>query len=196
MAGLRASAFPAPMARQAEVLEGMARKMAEALAKPEGPAGLAMALKQGREALWAGAEELSSGALAPGEAVSVCRALCRMGEDMALAALDMENLGVFPDRFMLRLAGLLRDLTGGISLAFKERPGLAQRRLAAAKAASLEIQMIFRRARASAFEDAQAVKSLKMREIYRRLSDAGMAADKAIEASAWILAENGRIRAH
>ncbi|HVA66808.1 MAG TPA: hypothetical protein VNK24_07780 [Elusimicrobiota bacterium] len=194
MALTRAMTAPAPVAEEARRAAAMAQRLCAALAAPDGDAGLKDFLAQGRAALESLDGQISRSGPAGEDWISVSRAFCRAGEELALAAGDMDRWGVGPERFILRLAKLLAETLLTASEALASCGPTAQSRLAEAKAVGLELQAVFRRARGEALESPAVVDSLKLREVFRRLSEAGAAADKAVEALAWILAGGGRER--
>jgi len=192
MALTRAMTAPAPVAEESRRAAAMAQRLCAALTAPEGDAGLNNFLAQGRAALESLGGELARDGSAGEDWILVSRAFCRVGEQLALAAGDMGHWGVGPERFILRLAKLLAETLADASEALASSGPAVQARLAEAKARSLELQAVFRRARGEALESPAVVEGLKLREVFRRLSEAGAAADKAVEALAWIFAEGGR----
>jgi len=194
MALTRVMAAPAPVAEEARLLAAMTERLCAALAAADGDAGLKDFLSRGRAALESLDGELIRSGSAQEDWILVSRAFCRAGEEVALAAGDMGNWGVDPERFILRMAKLLAEALLAASEALSSSGPAAQSRLAEAKARSLEVQAVFRRARGEALESPAVVEGLKLREVFRRLSEAGAAADKAVEALAWILADGGRGR--
>ena len=192
MALTRAMSAPASVAEEARLAAAMASRLCAALSSSEPDAGLKSFLEKGRAELARLSEDAARSGAAGEDWIAVSRALCRAGEDLALAFGDMGHWGVEPERFILRLVKLLQEMLDGAAAALASSGASAQSGLTGAKGRGLELQAVFRRARGAALDSEKAVEGLKLREVFRRLSDAGAAADKAIEGLAWILAEGGR----
>ena len=99
---------------------------------------------------------------------------------------EMEILGVQPNDFLRRIVSLLQDAAGEIHLAMlrlKENPGVASEHASRAKALENRVEQVYREAVAQLFsgpEDVQHVmKMLKLREIYRHLSNCADRGDAA-----------------
>jgi uncharacterized protein len=99
---------------------------------------------------------------------------------------EMRILKVVPTPFMGQIASLLRDAAREISLAvqrLKEHPGVATDHAQRAKALENRVEDVYREAIADLFngpEDIQhIVQMLKMREVYRHLSNAADRGDEA-----------------
>lgn len=107
---------------------------------------------------------------------------------------EMRILKVEPTPFMGRIASLLRDAAGEISLAvqrLREHPGVATDHAQRAKALENRVEDVYREAIADLFngpEDIQhIVQMLKMREVYRHLSNAADRGDEAANVIADII---------
>ena len=99
---------------------------------------------------------------------------------------EMEILGVEPNDFLRRMVSLLQDAAGEIHLAMlrlKNNPGVASEHASRAKALENRVEQVYREAVAQLFsgpEDVQHVmKMLKLREIYRHLSNCADRGDAA-----------------
>ena len=99
---------------------------------------------------------------------------------------EMEILGVEPNDFLRRIVSLLQDAAGEIHLAMlrlKDNPGVASEHASRAKALENRVEQVYREAVAQLFsgpEDVQHVmKMLKLREIYRHLSNCADRGDAA-----------------
>ncbi len=192
MALTRAMSVPAPVAEEARIVAAMASRLCAALASAETEPGLKSFLEKGRAELARLSEDAARDGAVGEDWISVSGALCRAGEDLALAFGDMGNWAVEPEGGILRLAELLREMLERMAAALASSGASAQSGLAEAKGKGLELQAVFRRARGAALDSGKAVEGLKLCEVFRRFSDASAAADKAIERLAWILAEGGR----
>ncbi len=99
---------------------------------------------------------------------------------------EMQILEVEPNDFLRRMVSLLQDAAGEIHLAMlrlKENPGVASEHASRAKALENRVERIYREAVADLFsgpEDIQHVMGmLKLREIYRHLSNCADRGDEA-----------------
>jgi len=99
---------------------------------------------------------------------------------------EMEILKVEPTPYMQRIASLLKDATYEIYLAtqrLKKHPAVAIDHAQRAKALENRVEAVYREAIADLFEKAQdvhhVVEMLKMREVYRHLSNAADRGDEA-----------------
>jgi uncharacterized protein len=100
--------------------------------------------------------------------------------------IEMEILKVEPTPFMQRMASLLRDAAFELSMAadrLGEHPGVSNDHAQRAKALENRVEEVYREALADLFsgvEDIQhVVKMLKLREVYRHLSNAADRGDEA-----------------
>jgi predicted phosphate transport protein (TIGR00153 family) len=99
---------------------------------------------------------------------------------------EIELLRVKPTPFMEQIAALLRDAGAEILLAvdrLQDHPGVASEHAQRAKALENKIEGIYREALAELFSGAEDIKHvmkiLKMREVYRHLSNAADRGDEA-----------------
>src|SRR5512136_3391376 len=99
---------------------------------------------------------------------------------------EMEILKVKPTPFMQRIASLLRDAAYELSMAavqLDEHPGVANDHAQRAKALENRVEEVYREALADLFSGAEdvrhLVKMLKLREVYRHLSNAADRGDEA-----------------
>lgn len=99
---------------------------------------------------------------------------------------EMEILKVGPTSFMFRMASLLRDAAYEISMAvdrLQDHPAVSNDHAQRAKALENRVEDVYREAIADLFagaEDIQhVVKMLKLREVYRHLSNAADRGDEA-----------------
>jgi len=99
---------------------------------------------------------------------------------------EMEILKVEPTPYMRRIASLLRDAAFEIHLGvqrLKDHPGVASDHAQRAKALENRVEQVYREALASLFSGPQdvehIVEMLKMREVYRHLSNAADRGDEA-----------------
>ncbi len=99
---------------------------------------------------------------------------------------EMEILKVEPTPYSLRMAALLRDAAYELLLAMdclEEHPRVANEHAQRAKALENRVEAVYREALADLFSEvedvAQVVKMLKMREVYRHLSNAADRGDEA-----------------
>lgn len=107
--------------------------------------------------------------------------------DYAYSTVDeMQVLHVSTNSYMQRMVSLLLDAAGEVHLAmqrFKDHPGVATDHAERAKALENQVESVYREALAALFEgpaEAQhIVEMLKLREIYRHLSNAADRLDEA-----------------
>ncbi len=107
--------------------------------------------------------------------------------DYAYSTVDeMEILKVQPNPYLLRMASLLRDAADEIRLAMlrlKDHPGVASDHAVRAKTLENRMESVYREALAALFQGPQdvehIVEMLKLREIYRHLSNAADRGDEA-----------------
>jgi hypothetical protein len=99
---------------------------------------------------------------------------------------EMEVLKVAPTSFMIRMASLLRDAAYELSMAvdrLQDHPGVSNDHAQRAKALENRVEDVYREAIADLFSGAEdiqhVVKMLKMREVYRHLSNAADRGDEA-----------------
>ena len=99
---------------------------------------------------------------------------------------EMEVLDVEPNDFLRRIVSLLQDAATEIHLAMlrlKENPGVATEHASRAKALENRVERVYREAIADLFsgpDDVQHVmKTLKLRELYRHLSNCADRGDEA-----------------
>ena len=99
---------------------------------------------------------------------------------------EMEILKVEPTPFMQRMASLLRDAAYELSMAVNrldEHPGVSNDHAQRAKALENRVEDVYREALADLFSGAEdiqhVVKMLKLREVYRHLSNASDRGDEA-----------------
>src|SRR5574338_649127 len=99
---------------------------------------------------------------------------------------EMEVLKVKPTPFMQRIASLLRDAAAELLQAvdrLEEHPGVANEHAQRAKALENRVEDVYREALADLFSNVvdieHVVKMLKMREVYRHLSNAADRGDEA-----------------
>ena len=99
---------------------------------------------------------------------------------------EMELLKVKPTSYMERIASLLRDSANEILMAvdrLQDHPGVASEHAQRAKALENKVEAIYREALAELFSGAEDIKHvmkiLKMREVYRHLSNAADRGDEA-----------------
>jgi predicted phosphate transport protein (TIGR00153 family) len=99
---------------------------------------------------------------------------------------EMEVLKVAPTTFMIRMASLLRDAAYELSMAvdrLQDHPGVSNDHAQRAKALENRVEDVYREAIADLFSGAEdiqhVVKMLKMREVYRHLSNAADRGDEA-----------------
>jgi predicted phosphate transport protein (TIGR00153 family) len=101
---------------------------------------------------------------------------------------------VQPTEYMIRICSLLRDATFEIFSAIErivDHPGVAQEHARRAKALENQVESVYREALADMFKETDDVKQLvnmlKMREIYRHLSNAADRGDEAANVVADII---------
>lgn len=99
---------------------------------------------------------------------------------------EMEILKVEPTSFMVRMASLLRDAAYELSMAvdrLQDHPGVSNDHAQRAKALENRVEDVYREAIADLFSGAEdiqhVVKMLKMREVYRHMSNAADRGDEA-----------------
>jgi len=99
---------------------------------------------------------------------------------------EMEILRVEPTPYMQRMASLLRDAAYELLMAvnrLEEHPGVANDHAQRAKALENRVEDVYREALADLFSGAEdikhVVKMLKLREVYRHLSNAADRGDEA-----------------
>jgi predicted phosphate transport protein (TIGR00153 family) len=99
---------------------------------------------------------------------------------------EMEILKVKPTPFMVQMASLLRDAAHELSMAaerLEEHPAVASDHAQRAKALENRVEDVYREALADLFSGAEDIKHvvnmLKMREVYRHLSNAADRGDEA-----------------
>ncbi len=99
---------------------------------------------------------------------------------------EMEILKVEPTPYMQRMASLLRDAAYELSMAtdrLEEHPGVSNDHAQRAKALENRVEEVYREALADLFSGAEdiahVVKMLKLREVYRHLSNASDRGDEA-----------------
>src|SRR5512142_3177984 len=99
---------------------------------------------------------------------------------------EMEILKVGPTPYMLRMASLLRDAAYELSMAvhcLQEHPAVSSDHAQRAKALENRVEDVYREAVADLFSGAEdiehVVKMLKMREVYRHMSNAADRGDEA-----------------
>ena len=99
---------------------------------------------------------------------------------------EMEILKVEPTSFMQRMASLLRDAAYELSMAvdrLQDHPGVSNDHAQRAKALENRVEDVYREAIADLFSGAEdiqhVVKMLKLREVYRHLSNAADRGDEA-----------------
>jgi uncharacterized protein len=100
--------------------------------------------------------------------------------------IEMQVLKVEPTSFMLRMASLLRDAAYELFMAvdcFEDHKGVAGEHAKRAKALENQVEGIYREALADLFSGAEdiahVVKMLKLREVYRHMSNAADRGDEA-----------------
>ena len=99
---------------------------------------------------------------------------------------EMVTLGVQPNPYLIRMVSLLRDATEEINRSvqhLKERPSVANDHAVRAKALENRVEAVYREAIAALFSGPRdvehVVEMLKLREIYRHLSNAADRGDEA-----------------
>jgi predicted phosphate transport protein (TIGR00153 family) len=107
---------------------------------------------------------------------------------------EMEILKVEPTEYMQKMAALLRDAAYELSMAvdrLENHPGVANDHAQRAKALENRVEEVYREALADLFsggEDIQhVIKMLKLREVYRHLSNAADRGDEAANVIADII---------
>jgi uncharacterized protein len=111
---------------------------------------------------------------------------------------EMELLKVKPTVYMERIASLLRDSANEILMAvdrLSDHPGVASEHAQRAKALENKVEAIYREALAELFSGAEDIKHvmkiLKLREVYRHLSNAADRGDEAANVIADIVVKKG-----
>lgn len=99
---------------------------------------------------------------------------------------EMEILGISPNDFMMRMASLLRDAAVELHLGMlrlNDHPGVADEHAQRAKALENRVERVYREALADLFHEPKDLNDimqiLKLREVYRHLSNAGDRGDEA-----------------
>ncbi len=99
---------------------------------------------------------------------------------------EMEILGIVPNDFLKRMASLLRDASVELHLGMlrlKEHPGVTNEHAQRAKALENRVERVYREALADLFDKPQDIEHimdiLKLREVYRHLSNAADRGDEA-----------------
>ena len=99
---------------------------------------------------------------------------------------EMEILGIRPNSYLKRMATLLLDASVELQLAVErlaEHPGVANEHAQRAKALENRVERIYREALADLFDQPQDVEHiieiLKLREVYRHMSNAADRGDEA-----------------
>ncbi len=99
---------------------------------------------------------------------------------------EMEILKVAPTPYMIRMASLLRDAAQELSMAvvqLQDHPGVSNDHAQRAKALENRVEDVYREALADLFSGAEdikhVVKMLKLREVYRHMSNAADRGDEA-----------------
>lgn len=100
--------------------------------------------------------------------------------------IEMQVLKVEPTSFMLRMASLLRDAAYELFMAvdcFEDHAGVATEHAKRAKSLENQVEGVYREALADLFSGAEdiahVIKMLKLREVYRHLSNASDRGDEA-----------------
>lgn len=99
---------------------------------------------------------------------------------------EMEILGIVPNDFLKRMASLLRDAAVELHLGMlrlKDHPGVTNEHAQRAKALENRVERVYREALADLFDQPQDIEHimeiLKLREVYRHLSNAADRGDEA-----------------
>lgn len=99
---------------------------------------------------------------------------------------EMEILGISPNDFMKRMASLLRDASVELHLGMlrlNDHPGVADEHAQRAKALENRVERVYREAIADLFHEPEDLNDimeiLKLREVYRHLSNAADRGDEA-----------------
>ena len=110
---------------------------------------------------------------------------------------EMEILKLKPTPYMQRMASLLRDAAYELSMAvnnLEEHPGVSNDHAQRAKALENRVEGVYREALADLFSGAEdikhVVKMLKLREVYRHLSNAADRGDEAANVIADIVVKS------
>ena len=106
-------------------------------------------------------------------------------------------LKIDPTRYMVRMCSLLSEATSELVLAlerFEDHPSVAAEHAQRAKALENRVEAVYREALADMFDDANDVQKLttimKLREVYRHLSNAADRGDEAANLLADIIVKN------
>ncbi len=99
---------------------------------------------------------------------------------------EMEILGIAPNEYLKRIASLLRDASVELHLGMlrlKDHPGVTNEHAQRAKALENRVERVYREALADLFDQPQDIEHimeiLKLREVYRHLSNAADRGDEA-----------------
>jgi predicted phosphate transport protein (TIGR00153 family) len=99
---------------------------------------------------------------------------------------EMEILGILPNDYLKRMASLLRDAAVEIHLAMlrlDDHPGVSNEHAQRAKALENRVERVYREAIADLFDQPEDIEHimeiLKLREVYRHLSNAADRGDEA-----------------
>ncbi|GMQ78510.1 MAG: DUF47 family protein [Anaerolineae bacterium] len=99
---------------------------------------------------------------------------------------EMEILGILPNDFLRRMASLLRDAAVELHLGMlrlDDHPGVANEHAQRAKALENRVERVYREAIADLFDQPEDIEHimeiLKLREVYRHLSNAADRGDEA-----------------
>jgi hypothetical protein len=99
---------------------------------------------------------------------------------------EMEILGIVPNDFLKRMASLLRDAAVELHLAMlrlDDHPGVSNEHAQRAKALENRVERVYREAIADLFDQPEDIEHimeiLKLREVYRHLSNAADRGDEA-----------------
>lgn len=124
-----------------------------------------------------------------GDWLTLSRVLAETSDEVCWAVEEADRFKVGADQYSVGLSGRLKEAAAEYLKAvrvFAKKERCAEH-LAAAKRTSLEAEMLFRKARASALGDVNVVSGLKNGEVYRRLSQAAEGVQKAADLLAEIL---------
>ena len=110
---------------------------------------------------------------------------------------EIEVLKVEPTEYMVRICSLLRDAASELKAAVKclqDHPNVASEHVQRAKALENRVERVYREALADMFKDVSEVKKLvkimKLREVYRHLSNAADRGDEAANIIADIIVKS------
>lgn len=111
--------------------------------------------------------------------------------------IEIEVLKVEPTEYMVRICSLLRDAASELKAAVKclqDHPNVASEHVQRAKALENRVERVYREALADMFKDVSEVKKLvkimKLREVYRHLSNAADRGDEAANIIADIIVKS------